>query len=614
MSNQPFSEGALAFFASRAIRPEIAAEVGVREEGDDLIFPGERRRSLNGTGAAKVRQPKGKSLTAWWPNGRPEPGAAGIVFEGETDGLAGVSWLPMAPGQARLDDIAPVVIPGTGYNAKRLAAELDEVGMSEAFLPLDGDEAGRRYAKRAAEELRKVGIQPIPVELPEGKDLAEVLVAADDPGAHLANLLADARAAMETNSDDGAAQPAEGISEKVPDAAELVKEIARLLRRFVVMSPAQRVVVALWVLHTHVIEAADTTPYLGITSAEKRCGKSRLLEVLAQLIPNPVNAANISEAALFRVTSGAYADGRATLLIDETDAIFKGGRDKDDLRGLINAGYRRGMPAWRCVGDGSRQRVESFEVFAAKALAGIRELPETIADRSIQIRLERRTRDEHVERGRYLLIAIPAKPIKSACGAWAETALESLRESRPDLPEELDDRMQDGVEPLLAIADLIGGDWPTTARAAVVELCAGKPDEDPSWGVQLLADIRRAFGDDDRLGTEELIDRLKADSEAPWGTWGHDGTGLNPRRLATLLKPYGIKSKTVRLDDDTTLKGYKREEFNNAFARYLSSSGAPSVTGVTTALESQKQPLANPSQQSLVTDADEPENRMGKPL
>ena len=89
------------------------------------------------------------------------------------------------------------------------------------------------------------------------------------------------------------------------------------------------------------------TPYLAITRAEKRSGKTRLLEVLELLVRQPLPTANISDAALFRVID----EQKPTLLVDEVDAIF--GPRRASVRscaGCSNAGYRRGADAHRMGG------------------------------------------------------------------------------------------------------------------------------------------------------------------------------------------------------------------------------------------------------------------------
>ena len=121
------------------------------------------------------------------------------------------------------------------------------------------------------------------------------------------------------------------------DLVQTLDDVVAFLRRYVVMTPAQADATALFVAHTHAIEAADATPYLAVTSAEKRSGKTRLIEVLELLVRSPIQTMNISDAALFR----AIDQLSPTLLFDEVDAIFKA-RDREDLRAMLNAGHRRG--------------------------------------------------------------------------------------------------------------------------------------------------------------------------------------------------------------------------------------------------------------------------------
>jgi hypothetical protein len=175
----------------------------------------------------------------------------------------------------------------------------------------------------------------------------------------------------------------------------LLDNVGAFVRRFVVMSDVQADAVTLWIAHTHAVGAGETTPYLAVTSAEKRSGKTRLREVLELLVSSALSASNISDAALFR----AVEKLTPTLLLDEADAVFKA-REREDLRGMLNAGYRRGAVAYR-MGGANKTTLEAFPVFCAKAFFGIGDfLPDTLADRAIPIRLQRRTSDEPVERFR----------------------------------------------------------------------------------------------------------------------------------------------------------------------------------------------------------------------
>src|SRR5262249_35715629 len=102
------------------------------------------------------------------------------------------------------------------------------------------------------------------------------------------------------------------------DGAALVDEIVNLLKQYIVMPDGSPEAVALWAVLTYLIDATDILPILGITSPEKRCGKSLLLDILAGIVHRHIPAGNISTAALFRAVE-AY---RPTLLIDEADTFL----------------------------------------------------------------------------------------------------------------------------------------------------------------------------------------------------------------------------------------------------------------------------------------------------
>jgi Protein of unknown function (DUF3631) len=358
-------------------------------------------------------------------------------------------------------------------------------------------------------------------------------------------------------------------------SALLLDDLARFVRRFVVLSETQTVAVALWIAHTHAVEAADTTPYLALTSAEKRSGKSRLLEVIELLVRSPLPTASISDAALYRAIDALSP----TLLLDEADGIFgkRNAHEREDLRRLLNAGWRRGAVARR-MGGARMTTLEEFPVFCPKAFAGIGDyLPDTLSDRAIWIRLERRTRDEPVERFRRREVVPEGEGLRARLADWLEPQVDHLRAARPALPEKLDDRAQDFWEPLLAIADLAGGEWPERARQVAVELSTGETREDDSLSARLLADIRTVFKRNkaQRFKTADLIEHLSKIEESPWGDW--HGKPISAQALSKLLRPYRIKTMPVKVEGQT-VRGYKVEQFSEAFYRVL---GVTRVTRVT---------------------------------
>lgn len=348
------------------------------------------------------------------------------------------------------------------------------------------------------------------------------------------------------------------------EGAALLDGLARFLRRYVVMEDAQIAAVALWIVHTHAIDAAESTPFLFIASAEKRSGKTRLLDVLELLVPRPFRAVTPSEAAVFR----KIATDSPTLLLDEVDALWSSKRDHEGLRALLNAGHRRGTTVPRVVGQGAAMHVIDFPSFCAKCLAGLGRLPTTVADRSVEIRLQRKRPGETVERFRFRNVAPEAARVRERIARFAEEHVDELSVARPAIPEELGDRASDGWEPLLAIADLAGGDWPERARLAAVRLSTGENREDESAGVLLLRDLRDIFDANEtaRMTTTAIISALVSIETSPWAEW-RGGRPITPNGLASLLRAFRISPTTVRVGQ-TVARGYKRESFEDAFSRY----------------------------------------------
>jgi hypothetical protein len=178
--------------------------------------------------------------------------------------------------------------------------------------------------------------------------------------------------------------------------------------------------------------------------------------------------------------------------------------------------------------------------------------------------MRRRAPAEHVEPYRRKLHAGNGHKLRDRLAAWATQI--NLDDVLPDMPPEITDRPADVWEPLLAVADAAGGKWPELARVAAVALVADSKAGTPSLGVRLLADLKDVFGERDHMSTDEIIKQLCDMEEAPWGDMR--GKAVDPRKLATLLKPYEVKSKAVRIGGKT-LRGYAREDLWDSWIRYL---------------------------------------------
>ncbi|RPK40008.1 hypothetical protein EES40_23065 [Streptomyces sp. ADI93-02] len=352
------------------------------------------------------------------------------------------------------------------------------------------------------------------------------------------------------------------------EGAQILDALRAQVKRYVAMPSEEAVTaVALWVAATHLQRAWQHAPRLTIVAPEKRCGKSRLLDVVTETVHNRLITVNASAAAIFRSIDG---DDPPTLLVDEADTMFsttKAAEKNEEVRGLINAGHQRGRPTLRV--SGPEHQVQEFPTFAMAALAGIGDLPDTIMDRAVVIRMRRRAAGEKVASFRTNRDTPALNAIRDRLHAWLQPLYEQAMATEPPMPVE--DRAADTWEPLVIIADLARGDWPALARTAcrtMTDYEAGQ-DEEGGLRTRLLVGIRRAFaavGDPAVLSTKHLLESLNADREAPWAEYG--ANGLTPRGLQLLLKPYGIGSANRRFPDGAQAKGFARNQFLDTWARY----------------------------------------------
>lgn len=338
------------------------------------------------------------------------------------------------------------------------------------------------------------------------------------------------------------------------------------LGRFIAYpTPATHDAHVLWIVHAHLVAEFENTPRIAFLSPEPGSGKSRAMELTEALVPRPVLSVNATPAYIFRKISDP--EGLPTLLIDECDAIFTGGKSdsSEELRGLLNSGYRRGATAGRVAIKGNELVTEDWPSFAAVALAGLNTLPDTIMTRSVVVPMKRRRRDQRVEPYRRRLIGPEADSLREQIAAWAETIRPGIGDTWPELPESITDRDADCWEPLLAIADAAGGTWPERSRTAALSILEASKGKGVSLGVRLLEDIRTVFGDADRVSSLELVSRLVALEDAPWPSI--HGEELTPRLMARLLSKYEIGPTTLKIDG-RALKGFKRSMFVDPWERY----------------------------------------------
>jgi hypothetical protein len=298
-----------------------------------------------------------------------------------------------------------------------------------------------------------------------------------------------------------------------PPTEQLLGDLEHFLGRYLILpSEHTRLALALFVMHTWALAPAFATPYIIVVSPEKRSGKTRVLEVLEALCRNGRMSASITAAALYQTISA----NRPTLLIDEADAIFSSRSERsEDLRGALNAGNRPGATVTR----GTRENTAiDFDVYCPKVIAGVNDgsLPDTVADRGIAIRMQRKRRGQKVQRWRPKTIADELADLHAQAYAWAHEHADTLRDF--DLPaglveDKLDDRAEEAWEPLFAIASLAGAlDVAIGASAALAQERV-ESAEDRAHALLVAVHAQLAASGVGQRFTRDLLKALNEDEE-----------------------------------------------------------------------------------------------------
>ena len=365
-------------------------------------------------------------------------------------------------------------------------------------------------------------------------------------------------------------------SEEPVDGEQLLEDLCAVLRQYVVLPQHADVALALWLVHTHVTDVTDYTPYIVVTSPVRECGKTTLLELLFHLAHRAQFTGGITASALYRRIDRL----RPTMLLDELDTRLRG--DSGELlRGVLNTGFQRSGKVTICVGDEHEDR--DFSTFCPKVLAGIGRLWDTVTSRSIPIRLSRASKAQvaTLRKIRGDTIAGVCLPYQRRLRRWVADVTDGLRTIEVVTPGELGARQCDVWRPLLAIAEAASVTWAQKARAAALAL-HGVAEEEGDYGLRMLGDVReifRARGNPDAAFTSTILEVLCAREDSPWPEYTRQDKPITPRGVAILLGRFGIKPTTVRIGE-TVGKGYKLEALEPAFATYLTPPEL-SVTSVT---------------------------------
>jgi hypothetical protein len=358
----------------------------------------------------------------------------------------------------------------------------------------------------------------------------------------------------------------------------LIGKIVDLYSQYLSCSPEQLDLLALWTMHTHSMPAAPFSPFLNIHSRQKQSGKSLCLELLRLLCDEPEMHIAASPSLLLHQLADASHDGEneftGTLLLDDCHATF-GTRMNLKLQGLLTASFQQhGFYTVEAKGAEGYE-MQQLHVFFPTAFAGHGRLPACLADRSILINLEPKPPGSPCQPFRFYDALKLARPISLDLREWGGKNYETMCAIAPyrqdQFPPGLTSRQQDCAEPLLHIADFIGGEWPQRARQALVNAFALAAFEDFYHSSQILSDLRDAFaekGNPGWISTADLLAFLHTMEDRTWDDWSK-GKPMKPKDLAGLLAPFGIHSHNHRTSPDKVIKGYNLEDFQESWNHHL---------------------------------------------
>jgi hypothetical protein len=342
------------------------------------------------------------------------------------------------------------------------------------------------------------------------------------------------------------------------NTAVLLQECSNKISKHIVIQEHQLTAAVLWNAHTWLYDHDIPThsPILAATSAEADSGKSTLVVVVGRMTPRFSLNIEITGPTLYRTIDAT----KPTLGLDEADDLFN---RRSDLKHIVNAGWTRGAKIPRQVNIGGVWTTVHFDPFTPKAIALLgRNLPAPTRTRCIELRMRMKREDEQVEEFHQLDDAEFAV-LRRKFARWAADHATALKDAKPIMPSGLNNRAAANWKLLLAIAELAGGPWPESAREAAERLTRG--GRRPSDGVRLLAAFKEIFASCKEITSVAVQTKLREDPTSIWAEYS-GGRPITQRQTALLLDAYDIQPTNL---GSKRLKGYRAEDFEDAFARYL---------------------------------------------
>ena len=206
--------------------------------------------------------------------------------------------------------------------------------------------------------------------------------------------------------------------------------------------------------------------------------------------------------------------------------------------------------------------LKKYSCWCPKVIAMIGEVPDTIADRSIVVKMARKLTSEAC----LPLAALDTAHIKARCARFALDARDTIAQHPKIGFEGMNDRAMDTFDPLFVIARLAGQEWEQKLRAAALGLSCAADTENSGSG--LILDILDIFAEAgrDKMFSRDIVTQLR---DGGMKSQALKYSSIDEYHISKILRAYDIKPKTIRVGKQVST-GYVEMDFHNALRRYVS--------------------------------------------
>lgn len=334
-------------------------------------------------------------------------------------------------------------------------------------------------------------------------------------------------------------------------------------------------VLTLWAAHTHLVTETYTSPRLLLDSPAPGAGKTTTLDHLQRLCHHPVQAASLSSPSLL---ARLLEKGPRTILVDEADRTLSPKMDGvGELLAVLNSGYRRGASRPVLVPDkeDGGWSPREMSTFGPVAMAGNSpDLPDDTRSRCIRVLLLPDYNGDAADSD-WQFIEDDAALIHEQLTSWADDVRDEVATLRPEYPDGLRGRNRERWAPLLKVATVAGGPWPSRCLDLIADDLDDQ-DADREAGiermprhVQLLRDIAEVWpADEEFMHTPRMVDALQNYRPDWWGALNQYGV-LTAQGMGRMLSShYNVRADRLSKDTGQGRRGYYLQSFLSSWRSF----------------------------------------------